>query len=738
MKIRTAISAVSLILVCGAVSAADFVKSQPYTWKNAQIVGGGFCDGIVFHPTAKDVRYARTDMGGAYRWDPSAQRWVCMTDFIGYAENNLVGVESVAVDPNDPATVYLDCGTYTSSSNGAIFRSHDGGLTFERTDVPFKMGGNENGRGNGERMMVDPNDSDVIYVGTRKAGLWRSTDRGVSFQQVRGFSDALEGKLAEQRQNQGCGVVFVLFDPSSGKNGKGSQTIFAGYSQMQGPNMFVSHDGGQSWSEMKGAPQQYMPNHAVMSTDRCMYVTFGTNPGPNRMTDGAVWKYDIARDKWSEITPVKPEADNQFGYASVSVDLQNPKHIICSTFGLHKAGEHSGEDVFRSTDGGKTWKGAFASGGIYDESKAPYVIHTGIHWLFDVEIDPCNPDHAMFTTGYGGWETYNLGDMDRKKPTVWTVMTSGVEETVPLELYSPVKGAWLISGIGDYGGFTHHDLDKPAGDSHHDPRYGNTNSVTGAELRPELILRSGTVHGGYTGKNFSYSLDGGDSWLEPATAPEGRNGHVASSPDGSVWVWTPDRSPVYSTSDAGRSWGKSEGIPAGQRVIADKVNPNRFYSLEISTGLLYESRDGAKTFTSRQVLAPLGGQRGGRGDSRGGQDRVYSVPGREGDLWIAAFDGLYHAADGDDFSAMSHVREIHAFGMGAPKPGSTYPALYLVGVVDGVRGFFRSDDEARSWVRINDDDHQYGLVLHITGDPKKYGRVYVGTHGRGVVYGDPQ
>lgn len=50
--------------------------------------------------------------------------------------------------------------------------------------------------------------------------------------------------------------------------------------------------------------------------------------------------------------------------------------------------------------------------------------------------------------------------------------------------------------------------------------------------------------------------------------------------------------------------------------------------------------------------------------------------------------------------------------------------------------FFRSDDAAKSWIRIN-DDHQYGLVLHITGDPKKYGRVYVGIHGHGTIYGDP-
>jgi hypothetical protein len=50
---------------------------------------------------------------------------------------------------------------------------------------------------------------------------------------------------------------------------------------------------------------------------------------------------------------------------------------------------------------------------------------------------------------------------------------------------------------------------------------------------------------------------------------------------------------------------------------------------------------------------------------------------------------------------------------------------------------FRSIDEARSRVRINDDQHEWGLILQIAGDPPVYGRVYVGTHGRGVLYGEP-
>jgi len=78
-----------------------------------------------------------------------------------------------------------------------------------------------------------------------------------------------------------------------------------------------------------------------------------------------------------------------------------------------------------------------------------------------------------------------------------------------------------------------------------------------------------------------------------------------------------------------------------------------------------------------------------------------------------------------------------SFGFGKAAPGRTYPALYLAGTIRGQPGIFRSIDEARSWVRINDDQHQWGLILQIAGDPRIYGRVYVGTHGRGVLYGEP-
>ena len=231
-------------------------SSVPYRWKSVQIVGGGFVDGIIFHPTAKGVSYCRTDMGVAYRRNDKTMRWEPLLDWLSYDELNPMGVESIAVDPSDANRVYLACGTYTNprTPNGAILRSNDRGKTFQRTDMPFKMGGNENGRGNGERMAVDPNDGDIIYFGSRHNGLWRSNDQDESRQQISSFPDVTEtppDSIKDPNElrrwtwtNQGSGIIFVVFDLQGGSAGTASSTLFVGVSLMNRDNLFRSTELG--------------------------------------------------------------------------------------------------------------------------------------------------------------------------------------------------------------------------------------------------------------------------------------------------------------------------------------------------------------------------------------------------------------------------------------------------------------------------------------------------------------
>ena len=67
----------------GAIAATEPVSRVPYVWKNVQILGGGFVTGVVFSPVEKDLVYARTDIGGAYRFDAAATSWIPITDQFG-------------------------------------------------------------------------------------------------------------------------------------------------------------------------------------------------------------------------------------------------------------------------------------------------------------------------------------------------------------------------------------------------------------------------------------------------------------------------------------------------------------------------------------------------------------------------------------------------------------------------------------------------------------------------------
>jgi photosystem II stability/assembly factor-like uncharacterized protein len=733
---------------CGVDTTKEDEKrsSLPYIWKSVQIVGGGFVDGIVFHPTAKNVRYCRTDIGGAYRWNNELKKWEPMMDWVSEKDNNLMGVESIALDPVDSDKLYMACGTYTSSKGpNAILRSNDRGKSFKRTDVPFRMGGNENGRGNGERMAVDPNNGNIIYMGTRLDGLWTSRDAGVSWHKVETFNSQNKEVIsrASFKRNRDVGIIFVLFDKGSEIKGKGSSRIYAGLSVKGQNNFYCSNDAGLTWLPVPNQPTQFGLTHGVMAADGTIFLSYGSNPGPDEMTNGAVWKFNIRTGNWTDITPIKPDPEHgkAFGYAAVAVDAHNPDVAIASSFNRYSAG---GEDIFRTTNGGKTWKPVFTGDvkEIFDYSIAPYIAHTGIHWLFDIEIDPFNSNHAMFTTGYGGHETFNFTDVDKGLPAKWTDMSLGIEETVAMDMVSPAKGASLVSAIGDYGGFVHWDINKPSPDGNFiNPRFNNTNGIACGIKAPAIMVRVGEGSSQARDSNIGYSTNGGKTWQTTASFPEAgsKGGHISVSANGSSWIWSPQNEPVYITPDMGITWTLVSGLPANMPVVADTEDPNVFYAVDVFRSEFFKSADGGRTFNKSELN--IGSSNAGQihpiDDRRQGTNQLYSTPGKMGDIWLATLNGLFRSKNsGTKFTKTGELDEIRAFGFGKAATAKAYPVLYAVGTLNGVHGVYRSEDTAKTWIRINDDQHQWGLILKITGDPKVYGRVYIGTHGRGILYGD--
>ncbi|KAI1011927.1 hypothetical protein LB503_004722 [Fusarium chuoi] len=98
------------------LAASSSVAQAALKWQNVRFGGGGgFVPGIEFHPTAKGVAYARTDIGGLYRLNAD-DSWTPLTDGTGVdATWSRWGIDALALDPSNPNKVLTAAGLYTNS-----------------------------------------------------------------------------------------------------------------------------------------------------------------------------------------------------------------------------------------------------------------------------------------------------------------------------------------------------------------------------------------------------------------------------------------------------------------------------------------------------------------------------------------------------------------------------------------------------------------------------------------------
>jgi hypothetical protein len=700
----------------------DTTTPGPYAWKNVVIKGGGFVSGIIMSPVLPGLAFARTDVGGAYRYDPSARRWMAITDWVGRNDSNLLGIESIAPDPVDPNRVYMAAGMYLTAGNGSILSSTDMGQTWVRNNISAPMGGNADGRSMGERLAIDPRLTSTLYFGSRNTGLWKSLDSAKTWTQVLGFPTT--GATNGDAGAGGYGLTFVVFDGSSGSPGSPTPAIYVGVGATNGTGLYRTTDAGASWEAVAGQPTGMMPHHAVLDGCGKLYLAYNNGSGPNSITSGAVWVFNTASGTWANVSP--PQTGGGFG--GIAADAAHPGTLIVTTID-----RWSRDEIYRTTDGGTSWA-ALEPTAQADVGGAPWVLwhKTSVGtpgWMGDVEIDPFNPARALYITGGGIWSSDDITAADTSAPTHWTFEDDGLEETVVNDLASPPAGAPLLSAVGDIGGFRHDNLDvSPPGGFFANPAFTTTSNLDFAELAPNIVVRVGS--GGLGG---AYSTDGGTTWAPFAKAPAlpagtttfKGSGSIAVSADGATFLWAPQGvTPAYSQ-DNGTTWTPCAGLPLGVRVAADRVNPAKFYASgknASNQSVMYASTDGGANFV--EVLASPGG-------------RPRPVFGIEGDVWVPAGSGLFHSQDSAaTFVQVKQVNSAAAVGFGMPAPGQSYPAVYLAGSVANVWGVYRSDDIGATWQRIDDPQHQFGWINCLAGDPRLYGRVYLGTGGRGILYGD--
>jgi photosystem II stability/assembly factor-like uncharacterized protein len=381
-----------------------------------------------------------------------------------------------------------------------------------------------------------------------------------------------------------------------------------------------------------------------------------------------------------------------------------------------------GDRIFVSTDLGAKWSDIIAEKRVdMDDGGFPWITGKAMHWNGCVTLDPFDGSRAFLTSGNGIFMTRGIGEAR----STWVFAVRGLEETVPIDAIS-IEGGPMISVILDYDGFVHDDVRVSPQRGAHSPMMGSVTALAVAALNPRMVARAGRA--------LQVSNDMGRTWtvLKNGPVEKAGGGSLAWSADGEVLLWSPSRSNgLWRSTDRGLTWMQAAGPDFAGRVYADQVNPDRFYLYNSSSGQFWASEDGGVSFAVVNELV------------KRASDILRPVPRREGQLWMAMNNsGLHFSRDGGkSFERVDGVEVANAVGLGKAAPGSDAETVFVWGRAGGGKpGVYRSTDSGKTWLRITDDAHQYGGMANgqfVVGDRNVFGRVYMSTAGRGIVFGEP-
>ncbi|MCL2265383.1 MAG: hypothetical protein FWC22_05005 [Treponema sp.] len=790
LKVLFLIAALIIILLTGIASyksegeavkenfTADLTdKSAEWIWTDVELNGMGWITGLVVCPAPPYQIYARSDVGGVYRYNRQTARWIQLLDSFGLDDRNVYSVDGLAVDPVNGNTLYF-AGNSTDAS-GEIWKSADAGRTWQPTGLREKakvyMGGNDDYRSDvGERIAVDPNNAGVIYFGSRKDGLWRKFDR-----------QPWEKVSALPSSSSAPGYTYIAFDKNGGTvnvNGNTVTKIFYAGAYLNedgsGANgVYKTTDGGVSFVKMTGTGSYAQkPLRAAVNSDGVFVTTVYQGILRGTRNSGELASVIIA--------------DNGISGLSVSSDGK-------SFAALGNAKEHP---VYISDNAGLNW----LTKGQRNRLKIPYQNDDWCHpERGGYIIDPVDPSGktAFAGTGFGVIKTVNLSRAENE--IIWDDHTQGMSILcVNTVKAAPVKdGHDLHAAVLDMGGFSIKDITKVPQGRLAANNAGTFNvewnvpltGITGMDYSyrsPNNMVYTGWHEFGYYtdyALKFGTTTDGGNTWTE-ISIPQARKraaglgqfeaaGAIAmSSVNPDNIVYSPAGGFVRYSMDMGKSWNDSSAAIArgvntkffmdaslnamyerimpywtAQNIASDKINGNVFYLFTVRNGITSEfwrSEDGGKTW--RRTYA---------GNTSNGIDstalpftNVRVNPAKEGDVFVAIKPGhdgedskrpfdykpLWRSTDKTcaDFKKVPGVQYAIdvAFGKG---DSPDVPYIYIYGKItgDNVFGVYLSKDDAKSWIRVTGEHQQFGKAQGLEADMRYKNRVFLYTGGRGIICG---
>jgi photosystem II stability/assembly factor-like uncharacterized protein len=361
-----------------AVASADLNQDfkQALHWRNIGPFRGGRTRAVAGVPSQPNVFYIAQVNGGVFKTTDYGRTWQPIFD-----DQPTGSVGAIAVSVSNPEIIYVGSGEGLHrpdlSVGDGIYKSSDAGKTW--THLGLRDGQQI------AQIAVDPRNPDRVFVAVaghpygpnEERGIFRSTDGGKTFE-----------KVLYRDENTGGGDVQI--DPAN------PEIVYASlWEAREGPwengswkggngGIFKSVDGGKTWNQLsKGLPDGIVQaNLAVAaSAPRSLFAAVGTEKA------AGLYRSDDGGENWFVAT-----TDGRPGLAIGGGDLPvvrfDPKdaNIIYSATVV----------CWKSTDGGKTWKGFRGAPGGDDYQNA---------W-----VNPNNPGIILLGSDQGAIVTVNGGE----------------------------------------------------------------------------------------------------------------------------------------------------------------------------------------------------------------------------------------------------------------------------------------------------------------------------------------
>ena len=561
--------------------------------------GGGWLTTISVVDDVAGTVYVGCDVGGIYKSVDHGATWEIKNNGL-----SIYYVEDIAYDPQQPSTLY-------AGTRGGVFKSTDGGDLWVSKRVGFPPISDFTFSAPISDILVDPNDSDVLYagVGVPRAGYeeiegyaWESAEtKGAIYKSV----DAGESwTLIQGTGIDSTAMVFSLaIDPND------SNTLYAATSA----GVYRSTSAGATWVPINsGLPHLLAMTLVVDPTDsNTLYVTMWATPG-SATWQGGVYKSLDGGNTWTPKNNglrklIAPDPGFTSNYPIISIDPQNPQVLF-----VGHTPYTPDPGVFKSLDGGNSWV-------LVSQSEPPGV-NMDLGWIVQhgpftrcLAIDPNDPGRVFFGSPTHLFRTEDGGvSWDQAYTTAvgggyWK--GNGLETTVVQDIeVDPTNSNNVYAGYWDMGFLKSTDGGNSFKRTLNGMNYdSNTFSIVVDPARPNVVYAATGWWETNQGE-VCMSVDYGENW---AVLNNGM-------PDAQIWSLALDvASPtnmrtlyatsygngVYRTTDDGQSWlpiNNGLGVAGNLQARIICVDPN-------DSNVLYAGLEALQIETSTSLSTVQGG-----------------------------------------------------------------------------------------------------------------------------------